>query len=111
MGCIPLTTQERYSNLLRQTFADNKIAYKELRQIQKRKNDLVTCEENLKIETKNVEELKALLTSQSDFNKENILAWNEEKNSLQLSVGILPRNLFSKINLIFVLHEGDEIEA
>lgn len=83
LGCVPLTTQERYSDLLRQTFNDNKIAYKELRKIQKQKNDLIIQEDNLKIEKKNITELKSLIQPQEGFKHPD---WNEEKKSLQLSV-------------------------
>lgn len=107
VGSVPLTTIERYSDLIRQAVIDYHEAYKNLRFVQKQKNDLIICEDNFKMEMKNITELKALLSSNKEFHNilDNIHAWSEEKNSLQLNVSIYFYCLFYKNTLIFLIRK------
>lgn len=89
LGYIPLTTQERFSTILRQAFIDSNTAYNDLRYIEKQKNDLSVQEERLKIETESISDSKSLFASQDMKQiKESMTSWIDEKKILQLSVSI-----------------------
>lgn len=87
LGCSPLSSQERYSDMMRQIIVDKQTTFTELQSVQKQKNDIVLLQEQLNLEIKNTLELKtALYQSTCNTTCEKIIEWYKEKNTLQLNV-------------------------
>lgn len=85
-GAMPLTTYERMSLSLHRLGEERREAIKRLRSTEKLAHEAVTAKEEMELQVKSLQELKATL--ESDDCQKQLVEWHNKNSELRLKVGI-----------------------
>jgi hypothetical protein len=86
-GAVPLTTQEHMSLSLRRLREERREAIERMRSAEKLAHEAVTAKEEMELQVKSLQELKAALEL-ADSQKQ-LIEWHNKNSELRLKVGSL----------------------